>query len=341
MTCFSVIGLKDKILADIQDTGLAHQTFPFLASKMAEYIMKSKSDNTVSKYFYSFKHWEQFIVSKGGTALPASPIHIALYLTDLLDRNKSESVLTSALYGIKWVHKIRGLNDPTDNIFVTNLVEASKRISKKIVRKKQPVTSDMIKALCARYSASNELLEVRDLCMILLGFSGFLRFDELSSLRCNDISIFDSYFILKIRKSKTDQYRFGDEIPISKGSSIACPLSMLKRYMLLSKQDCKSTKHLFRPAFRSGKSCALIYKDKALSYTRARECIVGRLKEVDSEIDVGLHSMRAGGATEAANAGVSDRCWKRHGRWRSDKSKDGYVADSLECRLTVSKYLNI
>ena len=44
-----VIGLKDKILADIQDTGLAHQTFPFLASKMAEYIMKSKSDNMVSK----------------------------------------------------------------------------------------------------------------------------------------------------------------------------------------------------------------------------------------------------------------------------------------------------
>ena len=339
MPCFSVIGLKNKILADIQDTGLAHQTFPFLASKMAEYIIKSKSDKTVSKYFYSFKRWEQFIVSKGGTALPASPIHIALYLTDLLDWNKSENVLTSALYGIKWVHKIRGLNDPTNIFFVTNLVEASKRISKKIVRKKQPVTSDMIKALCARYSASSELLEVRDLCMILLG--GFLRFDELSSLRCNDISIFESYFILKIRKSKTDQYRFGDEIPNSEGSSIAGPLSMLKRYILLSKQDCKSTKHLFRPAFRAGKSCALIHKDKALSYTGARECIAGRLKEVDSEIDVGLDSMRAGGATEAANAGVSDRCWKPHGRWRSDKSKDDYVADSLECRLTVSKYLNI
>ena len=64
MTCFSVIALKDKILADIQDTGLAHQTFPFLASKMAEYIMKSKSDNTVSKYFYSFKGWEQLLCQK-------------------------------------------------------------------------------------------------------------------------------------------------------------------------------------------------------------------------------------------------------------------------------------
>ena len=88
------------------------------------------------------------------------------------------------------------------------------------------------------------------------------------------------------------------------------------------------------------KPCALIHKDKALSSTRARGCILWRLKEVDAEIDVGLHSMRAGGATEAANAGVSNHCWKRHDRWRSNKSKDGYLADSLECDLTVSKYLN-
>ena len=40
---------------------------------------------------------------------------------------------------------------------------------------------------------------------------------------------------------------------------------------------------------------------------------LGRLKVVDADTDVGLHSMRAGGTTEAANAGVSDRCWKRHG----------------------------
>ena len=60
----------------------------------------------------------------------------------------------------------------------------------------------MIKALCARYSASNELLEVRDLCMILLGFSGFLRFDELSSLRCNDISILTAILFLKYERAR-------------------------------------------------------------------------------------------------------------------------------------------
>ena len=47
------------------------------------------------------------------------------------------------------------------------------------------------------------------------------------------------------------------------------------------------------------------------------------------------------GATAAANAGVNDRLFKRHGRWRSDKAKDGYVKDNLEALLSVSKSLEI
>ena len=60
-------------------------------------------------------------------------------------------------------------------------------------------------------------------------------------------------------------------------------------------------------------------------------------------MNLGLHSMRSGGATAVANTSehVSDRCWKRHGRWKSDTSKDGYVVDSLEKRLNVSKHLGI
>ena len=338
---FSVLGLEGRIMCKVQDAGISHNSFPYLASRMADFLLRSRSDSTVSKYFYSFKRWEKFIVSKGGCALPASPIHVALYLTDLLDSGSSDSVITSALYGIKWVHKTCDLQDPTDNAFVLNLVEAAKRFAVKSVKKKQPVTADMLKNLCAKYSTSTDLLVIRDLCMILLSFCGFLRYDEISSLRCNDVQIFDSYFILKINKSKTDQYRKGNEVPISKGTTIACPLRMVQRYLELSKQTCSSNKYLFRPVFRSGHTCALIHKDKFLSYTRARECILGRLKEVAGDLDLGLHSMRAGGATEAANSGVNDRYWKRHGRWKSDRSKDGYVADSMECRLMVSRNLNL
>ena len=35
---------------------------------------------------------------------------------------------------------------------------------------------------------------------------------------------------------------------------------------------------------------------------------------------IAVHSLRSGGATAAANAGVKDRMFKRHGRWVSENS---------------------
>ena len=49
--------------------------------------------------------------------------------------------------------------------------------------------------------------------------------------------------------------------------------------------------------------------------------------------------LRSGGASLAAYNGVSDRLFKRHGRWKSDRAKDGYIEDSLESLLSVTKNL--
>ena len=43
----------------------------------------------------------------------------------------------------------------------------------------------------------------------------------------------------------------------------------------------------------------------------------------------GLHSLRSGGATAEAEAGVEDRLLENHGRWKSEKTNDGYVRESI------------
>ena len=44
----------------------------------------------------------------------------------------------------------------------------------------------------------------------------------------------------------------------------------------------------------------------------------------------------------AANAGVSDRFFERHGRWwKTDQAKGGYIEDKLESLLSVYKSLHI
>ena len=51
---------------------------------------------------------------------------------------------------------------------------------------------------------------------------------------------------------------------------------------------------------------------------------------------IGTHSLRSGGATAAANAGIPDRLF-----WSSDSAKDGYVKDSLSSCLSLSKALGV
>ena len=53
----------------------------------------------------------------------------------------------------------------------------------------------------------------------------------------------------------------------------------------------------------------------------------------------GLHSLRSGGASQAARSGVCGRVWRRHGGWRSIQAAYGYVDESLENTLMVSRNL--
>ena len=308
---------------------------------MCELILNSKSDNTIKSYFYAFKRWEQFISLHGHCAIPAQAVQVALYLTSLLSNGSSFHPVCNAVYGIKWAHEINGLPDTTTNTFVSSVLEVSKRIAVKPNEKKEPISPDTLIELCNMFKDSVDLLIVRDLAMILLSFSGFLRYDEVSSLRFNDVKVHDNHLVLHLKKSKKDQYRQSSDVLIAKGSTVACPYSMFLRYVSLADFSSDSKTFLFRQVYRSDSICKLINKDNKLSYTAAREALIKRVKLVSPGCNIGLHSFRSDGATVAANANVNERCLKKHGRWKSDSSKDRYIVDSADNRLQVSQALGI
>lgn len=313
-----------------------------VVKRMATNILAAKSDNTVTKYAYQVKAFREFCENKHFSSSPAESIHVAMYLSSLIDLGKSDSVISAAFYGIKWYHNVNDYSDPTESNMVKAMLECAKRHNSKPVRKMDVVSTDMIIQLCDNFVGSTDVIVLRDLTMLLLCFSGFLRFDEVSDLRCSDVKIEDSFLRLNIRKSKTDVYRKGKEVLVSRGITSACPVNMLQKYMQCASLTSDNDMYLFRPACRTGDRCFLLQKDKKISYTRAKECIVTKLKSVAPDLRLGLHSLRASGATVAANAdGVSDRCLKRHGRWKSDLAKDGYIDDSLEKKLFITKQLGL
>ena len=49
--------------------------------------------------------------------------------------------------------------------------------------------------------------------------------------------------------------------------------------------------------------------------------------------------MRSGGAIAAANLGVNDLLFQKHGRWKSERVKNGDVHENISVLLQVTKNL--
>ena len=146
---------------------------------------------------------------------------------------------------------------------------------------------------------------------------------------------------ISIPKSKTDQLRKRDEVIVATTSSKLCPVSILQKYMAFAGIRPEDTCLIFRPVVKT-KHGEKLRESGSLSYTTLRECFKEKLESLGFPAEsYGLHSLRAGGATAATNGGVPDRLFKRHGRWKSDSAKDGYVEDSLHARLSVSSNLGL
>ena len=79
-----------------------------------------------------------------------------------------------------------------------------------------------------------------------------------------------------------------------------------------------------------------------MCYTRVRECLFSKLSGLGLDpTKFGTHGLRAGGLSSSVAKGVDHALSKKHGRWKSDSSKDLYIRQSVDQRLQVSKNLGI
>ncbi len=313
-----------------------------LAGKLPDTIFASRALTTTSKYQRAYDRWKQWAVAKELPSLPVNVAHFACYLQYLGDSTGSKAAVEEAVNSVAWVQRMAGQETVLQDGIIRSVMEGLQRMLAKPRVKKEPITPGMLQEIVASLHSPPTLTDLRLGSICLLSFAAFLRFDEVSKLCCDDIKFFESKMEVHIKSSKTDQYRQGAIVPIARSGLTTCPVDMLRRYFTVGGLSTSSNDRLFRgiSATKNGES---LRQGGALSYTRMREIVLDKIRGLGYDAKrFGLHSFRAGGATAAANApGVSDRHFKRHGRWKSESAKDGYVKDSEESRLKVTKSLGI
>ena len=85
---------------------------------LVDIVLESSAANTVYKYSNGWQRWKAWAHSKLGVpVLPAVPLQVALYLTELVERAELEghsaSVIESVPYSIRWGHQLAGMDSPT------------------------------------------------------------------------------------------------------------------------------------------------------------------------------------------------------------------------------------
>ena len=309
--------------------------------------MFAREENTVKTHLVAYNAWERWAMKFKLKVLPAESTSLALCILNQIQLGKSFASIRSFYYGIKYVHVSQGYNDPTEHHIVKNMLEAAHRLCKTVIRRKEPLTIEHIQSLNAALLVHPiSLMNYRIAIIIILGFFGFLRYSEIANIRRCDIVFSATFFKIFIQHSKCDVYRDGKWVYISASDdSFCCPLQHLLSYLQLAGlTDPNSDEYIIRAIspFKKTGTEKLRACNKPLSYSTAREQFLNALKMIGVKSDIfGLHSLRSGGATAAANMGVPDRLFKKHGRWKSEQVKDGYIKDDVHSLLLVSKCLGV
>jgi site-specific recombinase XerD len=266
-------------------------------------LQSSKASNTVRAYKSDFRDFGVFCAQNGFKSLPSEPKVVSLYLTHLSTKDAKMSTLKRRLVSIGVIHKLKGHYLDTKHPAIIENIMGIKRRKGSFQKAKKPILINSLKRIINAIDKQKkeEIKKLRDRSIILIGFSGGFRRNEIVSLDYDDLDFVPEGLKLSIRRSKTDQFGegFTKALPYF-DSSQYCPVISLKKLLDLSK-------------IRSGPVFRRFSKGSKLSENRLTDQTVALLiKEylnlagIDSKNFSG-HSLRSGFATSAAESGVEER----------------------------------
>ena len=266
-------------------------------------LQSSKSINTARAYKSDFTDFSLFCAKNGFKSLPSEPKIVSLYLTYLSTKEVKMSTLKRRLVSIGVIHKLKGHYLDTKHPAIIENIMGIKRRKGSIQKGKKPLLINSLKQIIdvIDQQKKEEIKKIRDRSIILIGFSGGFRRNEIVSLDFDDLDFVTEGLKINIKRSKTDQFGegFTKALPYF-DSSQYCPVVSLRNWLEISR-------------IKSGSVFRRFIKGSKLSENRLTDQTVALLiKKYLSMLGMDTknysgHSLRSGFATSAAESGVEER----------------------------------
>ena len=266
-------------------------------------LKNSKASNTIRAYKSDFRDFGLFCSKNGLKVLPSEPKIVSLYLTNLASKDVKISTIKRRLVSIGVIHKVKGYYLDTKHPSIVENIMGIKRRKGSIQKGKKPLLINNLKKIInvIDKEKNHEIKKIRDRSIILIGFSGGFRRNEIVSLDYDDLEFVQEGLKISLKRSKTDQFGEGSVkgLPYFENSKY-CPVISIKKWIEISK-------------ISSGAIFRRFIKGSKLSHNRLTDQSVAllikhylKLAGIESKNYSG-HSLRSGFATSAAESGAEER----------------------------------
>jgi len=266
-------------------------------------LQSSKANNTVRAYKSDFNDFGLFCAQNGFKSLPSDPKIVSLYLTHLSTRNIKMSTLKRRLVSIGVIHKLKGHYLDTKHPIIIENIMGIKRRKGSIQKGKKPLLINNLKIIINVIDKYNheDIKKIRDRSIILMGFSGGFRRNEIVSLNYDDLEFVTEGLKINLKRSKTDQFGEGSVKGLPYFDNIQyCPVLSLKNWIEISNINSGP---LFRRFSRGSKLSENRLTDQTVALLIKKYL---KLAGIDNKNYSG-HSLRSGFATSAAESGAEER----------------------------------
>ena len=266
-------------------------------------LQSSKAKNTLRAYKSDFNNFSLFCAQNGFKSFPSQPKIVSLYLTHLSTKDVKISTIKRRLVSIGVIHKLKGHYLDTKHPSIIENISGIKRKKGSIQIGKKPLLINSLKKIInvIDQQKKEELKQFRDRSIILIGFAGGFRRNEIVSLDFEDLDFVEEGLKINLKRSKTDQYGEGSVkgLPYFENSQY-CPVISIQKWIKLSKIGSGALFRRFTKGTNLSKN-RLTDQTVALLIKKYLE-----LAGIESKNYSG-HSLRSGFATSAAESGAEER----------------------------------
>jgi len=283
-----------------------------LRAEVETYVQAGIAPATKRAYRADLDHFQAW-----GGQLPASDGLLAAYLAAHAE-TLSVATLVRRLASISVAHETHGLPNPVRSPLIRAAMRGIRRERGSAQRQAKPLLRDDLFVVLA--ATGDGLKDIRDRVLLLVGFAGGFRRAELTALDRTDLERVRQGMIITIRRSKTDQEGAGRQIGIPLGRTKCCPCAALDHWLAAAGIEDGA---VFRRVDRHGRVSAEVLSAEAV-------CLVVRERVAAVGFDpagYSGHSLRAGFATSAVQAGVPTLKVRAQTGHASDAMLARYVRD--------------